>query len=84
MIKIGVADYGCNVWYGGIYDYEERLKDLKAIGYEGIERLVAKTPEEAMERMADAKKLEMDFVTCRTDNPMYNIRFAAAFGMKYI
>ena len=29
-MKFGVADYGMNVWHGGLYDIEERLKDLKA------------------------------------------------------
>jgi hypothetical protein len=28
-MKFGVADYGMNVWYGGLYDIEERLLELK-------------------------------------------------------
>ena len=30
MIKIGVADYGMHVWFGGMYDYEKRMADLRA------------------------------------------------------
>ena len=39
MLKIGVADYGMFVWEGGLFDYEQRLRDIKAIGYDGLERL---------------------------------------------
>ena len=35
-MKIGVADYGMNVWYGGQYDYLDRVKELRAIGFDGI------------------------------------------------
>ena len=37
MIKIGVADYGMNVWYGGQYDYIDRVKELveSTWGYHG-------------------------------------------------
>ncbi|MDF2650320.1 MAG: hypothetical protein K0Q73_6125, partial [Paenibacillus sp.] len=27
-MKIGIADFGMNVWDGGFYDYEERWKCL--------------------------------------------------------
>ena len=40
-MKFGVADYGMNVWYGGCYDIEKRLLDLKALGFDGIERVEA-------------------------------------------
>ena len=33
MAKIGVADWGMYVWYGGHYDYEERVKSIKEIGF---------------------------------------------------
>ena len=36
MMKIGVADYGMFVWEGGLFDYEQRARDLKAIGYDGM------------------------------------------------
>jgi hypothetical protein len=35
-MKIGVADYGMNVWYGGRYDTEERLADLSVMPSTGI------------------------------------------------
>ena len=37
MAKIGVADWGMYVWYGGRYDYEERVKSIKEIGFDGVE-----------------------------------------------
>lgn len=40
-MKYGIANYGMNVWYGGCFDAEERLQDLKKIGYEGLERCAA-------------------------------------------
>jgi hypothetical protein len=39
MNKIGVADYGMDVWFGGNYNLEQRLRKLKAIGIDGIEWL---------------------------------------------
>lgn len=84
MIKVGVADYGLNVWYGGMYDYEERFRMLKEIGYEGIERMEVRTHSEAIEEMARAKKMGMGFGTCRVGSATDNIRFAAALGLKYV
>jgi len=40
-MKIGVADYGMNVWYGGLYDIEERLADLKA-SHKFIQKFIGK------------------------------------------
>ena len=42
-MKYGVADYGMNVWFGGNYDLEDRLLNLKKIGFNGIERLEAES-----------------------------------------
>ncbi len=84
MIKIGVADYGMNVWDGNLYDYTERFETLKKIGYEGIERLEAKTQSEAIEFMANAKYMGMDFATCRGNTASETIRWTAALGKKYI
>ena len=46
MEKIGVADYGMKVWYGNFYDYDERIADIRAIGYDGLERLYPNSAEE--------------------------------------
>ena len=40
-MKIGVADFGMNVWYGGCFDPEQRLRELKTLGFDGIERVEA-------------------------------------------
>ncbi len=49
-MKIGVADYGMNVWDGGLYDIESRLLSLRDIGLNGTERLEAATPADALSR----------------------------------
>ena len=36
-MKYGIADYGMNVYEGGLFDLEERLANLKQLGYSGIE-----------------------------------------------
>ena len=84
MIKIGVADYGLNVWYGGMYDYPQRLAMLKELGYDGLERLEAGNQAEAIEIAADARKMGMDFGTCLAPGKMQTIRFSAALGKRYI
>lgn len=84
MIKIGVADYGLNVWYGSMYDYRDRLEMLKSLGYDGLERLEVTTHAEAIEWMADARQMGMSFATCRSGRSTETIRFSAALGMDYI
>lgn len=32
MIKISVADYALNIWYGKLYDYCDRITTLKEPG----------------------------------------------------
>ena len=84
MIKVGVADYGLNVWYGNLWDYKDRLTMLKKLGFDGLERLEAKNQAEAMEIAADAKQMGMNFGTCRAATAMETIRFSAALEKKYI
>ena len=84
MIKVGIADYGINCWEGGLYDYRDRLTMLKNIGYDGIERIEARNAAEAIEIVADARQMGMDFATCRASSDRQTIRFAAALGLKYI
>lgn len=82
-MKYGVADYGMNVWFGGNYDLEDRLLNLKKIGFNGIERLEAADAAEAVERAAVFHKLGMDFATVRISNPAQNIVYSSAFGKTY-
>ena len=83
-MKIGIADYGLNVWYGNLYSYRDRLAMLKELGYEGIERLEVKNQAEAIEYCADARGMGMDFGYCRSLSTMETIRFSAALGLKYV
>lgn len=84
MNKIGAADYGLDVWFGGNYDYTERLAMLKRLGFDGIERLKARSAAEAMSIRADAKKMGMDFAVCEGLLPYETIRWTAALDMKYV
>ena len=62
--KLGVADYGMDVWYGGCWNLEERLALLKSIGIEGIEWLKGATEAEAIRNASLFHRMGMDFVSC--------------------
>ncbi len=83
-MKYGVADYGMNVWHGGLYDIEDRLLALKEIGFNGTERLEAVSPSDAIQKAALYHKLGMDFSTCRGPNVQTNIEWTAGLGKEYI
>ena len=83
-LKIGIADYGMNVWEGGFFDYRQRLVDIKAIGYEGLERLRPVTEADAINTAADVKRLGMDFATCLGPNVETSLRWTAALGKEYV
>lgn len=83
-MQFGVADYGMNVWYGGLFDIEERLLALRNIGYNGTERLEASGPSDALYKAALYKKHGMDFSTCRGPNVQNTIEWSAALGKKYV
>lgn len=83
-MKFGVADYGMNVWYGGFYDLEERLVDLRESGYDGTERLEAASEADAIHKAALYRRKGMDFSTCRGPNVQASAEWTAALGMKYI
>ena len=83
-MKIGVADYGMNVWYGGCYDYENRLMDLKDIGYEGIEKLNVQNNSDLVNKSAKARKLGMDFGTVSAPTPELSIKWTSAMNKEYI
>jgi sugar phosphate isomerase/epimerase len=83
-MRIGVADYGMNVWEGGDFDWEQRFAGLKAIGYDGVERLRASGAEEAMHKAARARRMGMDFATCLGPSPETSIQWTAALGKSYV
>lgn len=83
-MKFGVADYGMLVWDGGNYDFQQRLEDLKSIGYDGIERLECIDAADAMYKAAAFKRMGMDFATCRGPNLEVTNYFTAALGKSYV
>lgn len=83
-MKFGLADYGYNVWDGGSFDPEQRWTDLKAIGYEGVERLGASSADEVVAKAARMRKAGMGFATCQAPSPEVSIQWTAAFGKSYV
>lgn len=83
-MKYGIADYGMNMWDGGVFDYEKRWLDLKAIGYDGVERLTPLTEADAVRRAARMHKLGVDFGTVLAPTPELSIQWTAAFGKSYV
>lgn len=83
-MKFGVADFGMNVWYGGMYDIEDRLLALKSLGYNGTERLEASGAADALYKATIYKKHGMDFSTCRGGSLQNGIEWSAAFGKTYV
>ena len=83
-MKIGVADYGMNVWDGGCFDVELRLADIREIGYEGLERVEAISAEDALRKAARYRRLGMDFATCRGPNISSSIEWTAGLRKSYV
>jgi sugar phosphate isomerase/epimerase len=84
MNKIGVADYGMNVWDGGAFDPEQRWADLRRIGYDGVERLTAATEAEAVRQAAQMRRMGMDYATVLAPTPALSMQWTAAFGREYV
>ena len=82
--KIGVADYGMSVWYGGCYNLEQRLELLKECGIGGIEKLSATDMAEAVQNAALFHRLEMDFASCSMPSPELSMKCTCAFGKEYV
>lgn len=83
-MKFGVADYGMGVWDGGCFDIEERLKGIKSIGYEGLERCPGSSADELVYNAARYRRLGMDFATCSGPNVQASIQWMAALGKGYV
>lgn len=85
MNKIGVADYGMDVWYGGLFNLEQRLLLLRDAGIQGIEWLRAANASDAVDKAALFHRMGMDFASCNIPgNPEYNMKCTAAFGKEYV
>ncbi len=84
MAKFGVADFGMFVWFGGHYDYDERIRRIHEIGYDGLEKLYPENPEDGVRKVALLKKLGMGFATCNVPNPENAIKWTAALGGEYV
>jgi len=83
-MNIGVADFGLKMWDGGGFDLDQRLRDLKSVGYAGIERLDATTEADLIQRAATFRRLGMTFTTCRAPSDELTLRWAAALGCDYV
>lgn len=83
-MKYGVADYGINVYNGGLFDLEERLTMLKSIGFNGIERLEASDSAFALQNAAIFHKMGMDFATARGAQMEQTLNWSCAFGCEYV
>lgn len=83
-MKYGVADYGMNVYEGGLFDLEERLELLKKIGFNGIERLEAGETSSAVQRAVVFRRMGMDFATARGPRIEQNLEWTCAFGKEYV
>lgn len=83
-MKFGVADYGMSVWYGGSFDTEQRVRDLKALGFDGIERLEAIDTADLIYRAEIFRRQGMDFSTLRTSSDEVMIRWACALKCRYV
>ena len=84
MVKFGVADYGIDVWEGGNNCLEQRLQKLKAIGYDGIERLKGADLSEVFNNAVTFHKNGMDFACTEMSTPEFTFRCASAFGKSYV
>ena len=82
--KLGVADYGMDVWYGGNLNLEQRLLLLKDCGIGGIEWLKGVDMAEAVQNAALFHRLGMDFASCSMSSPELTMKCACAFGKEYV
>lgn len=83
-MKFGVADYGMNVWYGGLYDIQQRLEALKAAGFDGTERLEAVSPDDAVHKATLYRRMGMGFSTCRGPSVQASLEWSCALGRDYV
>jgi len=82
--QIGVADYGMDVWDGGLFNLEARLDVLKACGIGGIEWLRAADMAEAVQNACLFHRKGMDFASCKMSTPELTLKCASAFKKEYV
>lgn len=83
-MQFGVADYGMTVWDGGLFDAEARWESLREIGYDGVERLLATSADEALMKAARMRRVGMDFATCLGPNVETSLHWTVALGKSYL
>lgn len=83
-MRVGIADYGMNQWYGGCFDLARRLEALCGLGYDGIERLEAASADEAVTKAVRFRERGMDFTTVRGPAIESTIQWTAALGKGYV
>ena len=84
IMKFGIADYGLNMWDGDAFDNEHRWHELKEIGYEGVERIIAANADELIQKSARMRKCGFDFGTVRAPSVELSIQWTAAVGKDYV
>ena len=75
-----VADFGMNMYEGGLFDLESRLESVRALGFSGLERLEANNTEGAVRNAALFHRMGLDFCTTRGPSPELGFLWTAAFG----
>ncbi len=83
-MKIGLADYGLNVWDGALFDIGARLDFLRGLGFAGTERLEAVSASDAINKAVLYRKMGMDFATCRGPSVQAGLEWTCALGKKYV
>ena len=83
-MKIGVADYGLNVWDGGLFDLEERFRRLLEIGYDGAEKLRVNDASDLVTKAARIRRLGGDFAMVEARSADLTIEWTAAMGKRYV
>ena len=79
-----VADFGMNMYEGGLFDLENRLENVKKLGFNGLERLEAGDTEEAVRNAVTFRQMGMDFCTTRGVKAQQGFAWTAAFGKDYV
>ncbi len=85
-MKIGIADYGWRQWFGGgeDYDLEQTLRDLREIGYHGLERCRAVSSADFVENAAVFRRNGMDFATVTGPDAPTSIEWTAVAAKGYV
>lgn len=83
-MKIGIAAYGLDVWRGGRFSSELTYRELKSIGYDGIENLSAANPDELIGAALELRRMGMDFATVSAPKIETSIKWCCAMGKRYV